>query len=215
MKKGAKLPMNTAVAPNDNVHKCIKTAKLKNNESISGVRGRIGYVEQAIKSGDYKNIGYDIKEYRTEHTGCSCLDLYTNLLYVKYRHIFKAHPSKIYNAQNILKVINGDKFWRQCYFFNAKQLIHQAELQLAELMDRETLEDSVIISAYDKINKYEIEKSKLKLEQEKLELLKNGNATTKPNYDGVSQDTLNTIDAILSDINSTDDTDGDSNEAVQ
>lgn len=176
-----KLSLKTAVTPNDNVYTSKKAEKLKNGDNIKGTRGRMGYVEKAIKYGDYKNIGYDIKEYRSEHPGCSCLELYTNLLYVKYKHIFGLHPKKIYNGQNILKVINADDFWRKCYFFNNRQLIHQAELQLAELLDKDNLEDTVIISAYDKINKYEIEKSKLKLEQEKLELMKNNDAAD--NYD--------------------------------
>lgn len=113
-----KLSLNTAVTPNDNVYTSKKAEKLKNGDNIKGTRGRMGYVEKAIKYGDYKNIGYDIKEYRSEHPGCSCLELYTNLLYVKYKHIFGLPPKKIYNGQNILKVINADDFWRKCYFFN-------------------------------------------------------------------------------------------------
>lgn len=176
-KNDTKLSLNTAITPNSNVYTSRKANRLKNGENIKGTRGRIGYVEKAILYGDYKNIGYDIKEYRSEHVGCSCLELYTNLLHAKYGHIFKASPDSIYNAQNILKVINADEFWRKCYFFNGKQLIHQAELQLADLLDKNNLEDTVILSAYDKINKYEIEKSKIKLEHEKIELLKNSDIT--------------------------------------
>lgn len=188
-----------AVTPNENVYTSKKAEMLKNGETVSQ-KGKKSYVQKAIETGVYKQIGYDIKEYREQNEDCSCLQLYTDVLHKKYPHIFYLSPEKVYNAQNILKVINADKFWCSCYFFNKRKLMHQVELQLSELLDQEDLEDSTILSAYDKINKYKIEKAKLRLEEQKMELIKQSTVSIKK--DASSIETNKTLNEIADALNS-------------
>lgn len=168
MSKGIARDKKLAVTPPESARKCSRAEQLKNTGTVDDHKqGRRGYVEQAIKQGVYKSIGAFILSERRKNKDLRYREIYP-MLHERFPTVFKAawmHES------NVSKMINGDKFWSAAWFFNREELLAEAELNVKEILDTET-DSKTLLIAYDKLNKYDIERTKLDIEKQKLELLK-------------------------------------------
>lgn len=153
--KKAKRNGSLAVVPPSAVYTS-KKAELVNNgldpfdESLKN--GKPSYAHQSQKSGDYRTIGAVIKEYREKNRDCTYEEMYA-VLHKRFPWIFEKETMV---SGNVSKIINGDPLWRDCYFANRSEMIALAEIRIKEILKKDNTEDNIIISAYDKLMKYEL-----------------------------------------------------------
>lgn len=143
-------------------------------------RGRDSYSYKAQQAGDYRKVGAVIKKYREEHPDSSYVEVW-GVLHDRFPWIFEKTKEEVYSG-NVAKMINNDNLWRNCYFVNKNELITLAEIRIAEILDRDDVDDKVVISAYDKLKKYELIEKELNQS--------NNNVIT------ISGETLETINEI-------------------
>ena len=177
---------NLAVAPRAVVKESKKVEAVNNgadpfDESLK--HGKNGYAFKAQQAGDYRKVGAVIKKYRQENPDSTYLDVY-EVLHNRFPWIFEKTREEIKYGGNVSTFINNDTLWRNCYFINSGELIALAEIRIAEILDKDDVEDNIVISAYDKLKKYEL--AERQLEQ--------GDNTS------VSEETHNTFNQILSGI---------------
>lgn len=178
MHKGITRDKKLAVTPPESARKSSRAEQLKNTGIVDDHKqGRRGYVELAIKQGVYKSIGAFILSERHKNKDLTYKAIYP-LLHERFPNIF---TKSWMHESNVSKMINGDKFWSAAWFFNREELLCEAELNVKEILDTET-DSKTLLIAYDKINKYDIERTKLDIEKQKLELLKQ-NSTLNNNDD--------------------------------
>ena len=162
---GGKRNGNLAVSPNKNARQSKKTKALTsgkaNMDDIKHMRGIQSYSTKAISMGIYEDIAYSIQMYREENPESSYVEVYRNVLNAKYPQLFRAHPDKVFSG-NISKIIQGDDMWRKAYFVSTSKLVSKALLKIGDMLDKKDLDDSVLISTYDKLKKYELAERQLK-----------------------------------------------------
>ena len=153
---------NIAVTPRE-VRRESKKAEAVNSgvdpfdESLK--HGKNGYAFKAMQSGDYRTVGAVIKQFRQENPDSTYVQVY-DALHKRFPWIFEREAKDMYSG-NISEFINKDKLWRSCYFINKAELIALAEIRISEILNDESTEDKVVISAYDKLKKYELAEKQL------------------------------------------------------
>lgn len=152
--------------------------------------GKNGYAFKSQQAGDYRKVGAVIKKFRQENPDSTYLEVY-EALHNRFPWIFDRETKDMYSG-NVAKIIKDDPLWRNCYFINQAELIALAEVRLAEILDNEATEDKVIISAYDKLKKYELIEKQLEL----------GNSTDTNICSAETVKTLSEIEAGLKEFNS-------------
>lgn len=160
-----------AVAPRNAIHENKKSEAVNNGTDPfdkSLKTGRKGYALKAQQAGDYRKVGAVIKNYRKENPDSTFKQVYA-VLQKRFPWIFEHEEME---SSNISSFINNDPLWRNCYFLNSTELMTLAEIRLAEVLEKDDLEDKVIISAYDKLKKYE-------LAEKQLENMTNGDNNTE------------------------------------
>lgn len=148
-----------ALSPNKNARQSKKTNALTSGKAsmddIKKSRGILSYSTKAINMGIYEDIAYSIQMYREINPDSSYVDVYKNVLYEKYSTLFTTPPDRVYSG-NISKIINGDCLWQKAYFSSTSKLVSKALLKIGDMLDKDDLDDSVLVNAFDKLKKYEI-----------------------------------------------------------
>ena len=124
-------------------------------DDIKKSRGIQSYSTKAIDMGIYEDIAYSIQMYREMNPDSSYVDVYKNVLYEKYSTLFTTPPDRVYSG-NISKIINGDCLWQKAYFSSTSKLVSKALLKIGDMLDKDDLDDSVLVNTFDKLKKYEI-----------------------------------------------------------
>ena len=162
---GGKRNGNLAVSPNKNARQSKKTKALTsgkaNMDDIKHMRGIQSYSTKAISMGIYEDIAYSIQMYREENPESSYVEVYRNVLNAKYPQLFKTPPDKVYSG-NVSKIIQGDDLWRKAYFVSTPKLVSKALLKISDMLDKNDLDDAVLVNTFDKLKKYELVERQLK-----------------------------------------------------
>lgn len=148
---------NLAVTPAGIINENKKAEAVNNGMDINDKSleaGRDGYAFKAQQSGDYRKIGAVIKKYRSQYPDSSFLDVY-EVLHSRFPWIFEKERKDVYSG-NVAKFIKNDRLWRNCYFANKDELVTLAEVRITEILEKDNIDDKTVISAYDKLKKYEL-----------------------------------------------------------
>lgn len=121
--------------------------------------GRKGYAEKCKGAGLFFQVCACIRKFRILNPDSSALDLYKEL-HVKYPTIFDIEPDKMYGS-NFLKMIQAEPGFCKAYYSNGVDLVSLAEYRIQLILDDENTDDKNIISAYDKLKKYELAEKQL------------------------------------------------------
>lgn len=125
--------------------------------------GRKSYVQKAKEQGLYFLIKAQIRKYRIANKDSSYADLY-KYIQPMFPTVFDDEDM---NAGNFKKKIEQDEGWSNAFYCCQTELIDLANDRMYELLSKDDLDDDKVLSAYDKINKYnsiESEKDRLELE---------------------------------------------------
>ena len=155
-----------AISPNVNAGTSKKTKALQENKDTKHIRGVDSYSAKAIKLGIYEDIAYNVLIYREKNPDSTYVDVYRDVLYKKYPNLFKTSPDKVYGG-NISKFINSNELWRKAYFASTPKLVSKALLKIDKMLDKDDLDDSVLVNTYDKLKKYEIAEKELQSNTDK------------------------------------------------
>lgn len=128
------------------------------NSILKNVPGRHSYAEKAREQGLYIATCAAIRKFRVENRDSTYKEVGEYLVKM-FPTIFK--PFKY--ASNVSKTINSDIGWTRAYFSSGLNLVELAEQRMYEVLEKEDIDDSIKINAYDKINKYEQYKKELEL----------------------------------------------------
>ena len=165
-KSNGKRNARLAISPNVNAGTSKKTKALQENKDVKHIRGVDSYSTKAIRLGIYEDIAYSIQMYREKNPDSTYVDVYRDVLYKKYPSLFKTSPDKVYGG-NISKFINGAELWRKAYFASTPKLVSKALLKIDKMLDKDDLDDSVLVNTYDKLKKYEIAEKELQSNTDK------------------------------------------------
>ena len=155
-----------AISPNINAGTNKKAKALQENKNTNHIRGVDGYSAKAIKLGIYEGIAYSIQMYREKNPDSTYISVYRDVLNKKYPSLFKTPPDKVYGG-NISKFINSNDLWRKAYFASTPKLVSKALLKIDKMLDKDDLDDSVLVNTYDKLKKYEIAEKELQSNMDK------------------------------------------------
>ncbi len=125
--------------------------------------GRKSYVQKAKEQGLYFLIKAQIRKYRIANKDSSYADLY-KYIQPMFPTVFDDEDM---NAGNFKKKIEQDEGWSNAFYCCQTELIDLANDRMYELLSKDSLDDDKVLSAYDKVNKYnnkESEKDRLELE---------------------------------------------------
>ena len=146
---------------------------------VNKMVGRKSYAEKAKMQGLYLAITSRIRQFRQKGGRDCTFDQLGKMLNEEFPTVFD-HPFTY--PQNLSKAIAASKEWSNAYYGGDLTLIQLAEERMYGLLQKEDLDDNIIVSAYDKVFKYEF--AKKELEQEK---------TTEISFSEETSQTLNNI----------------------
>lgn len=177
-KSKSNVDLKYAVQPNQlntsmSVVKGVKAQKFDAGEELVSTNnvGRDSYVVIAKKQGLYYLIKASIREFKSKNKDTGFKDLYEYLqpLFPSVFTDVNMHPG------NFKKKIEQDIGWTNAYYCSQVELTTLAKDRLYEVLSRETVEDKVIISAYDKVMKYSLaEKELIKQGHDKYSMIEFG-----------------------------------------
>lgn len=125
--------------------------------------GRKSYVQKAKEQGLYFLIKAQIRKFRVANKDSSYADLY-KYIQPMFPTVFDDEDM---NAGNFKKKIEQDEGWSNAFYCCQTELIDLAKDRMYEVLSKDGLDDDKVLSAYDKVMKYngtESEKDKLELE---------------------------------------------------
>ena len=144
---------NLAVVPNENVYKSKRLDAIrKGADSYEKAKGRTSYSVKAVQAGVFHKVAGAILSYKKENPTASYMDLYNDVLHERFGYIFD--EEEMYSG-NVSKIVNSVQEWSDAWFFNQSELVGLAESRLYQLLGKDDIDDKTVISAYDKIKKYE------------------------------------------------------------
>ena len=144
---------NLAVVPNENVYKSKRLDAIrKGADPYEKAKGRTSYSVKAVQAGVFHKVAGAILSYRKENPTASYMDLYNDVLHERFGYIFD--EEEMYSG-NVSKIVNSVQEWSDAWFFNQSELVGLAESRLYQLLGKDDIDDKTVISAYDKIKKYE------------------------------------------------------------
>lgn len=144
---------NLAVVPNENVYKSKRLDAIrKGADPYEKAKGRTSYSVKAVQAGVFHKVAGAILSYKKENPTASYMDLYNDVLHERFGYIFD--EEEMYSG-NISKIVNSVQEWSDAWFFNQSELVGLAESRLYQLLGKDDIDDKTVISAYDKIKKYE------------------------------------------------------------
>ena len=105
-----------------------------------------------------------IASYRESHPDCSPMDVYRDIMFNYFSYIYKISPDKM-PSSNIKKMIDSDADLREAFYtLRGLDLRELADYQMKRVLSKDNLDENITISAYDKINKYDIIRQKMLLD---------------------------------------------------
>lgn len=144
---------NLAVVPNENVYKSKRLDAIrKGADPYEKAKGRTSYSVKAVQAGVFHKVAGAILSYKKENPTASYMDLYNDVLHERFGYIFD--EEEMYSG-NVSKIVNSVQEWSDAWFFNQSELVGLAESRLYQLLGKDDIDDKTVISAYDKIKKYE------------------------------------------------------------
>lgn len=144
---------NLAVVPNENVYKSKRLDAIrKGADPYEKAKGRTSYSVKAVQAGVFHRVAGAILSYKKENPTASYMDLYNDVLHERFGYIFD--EEEMYSG-NVSKIVNSVQEWSDAWFFNQSELVGLAESRLYQLLGKDDIDDKTVISAYDKIKKYE------------------------------------------------------------
>lgn len=144
---------NLAVVPNENVYKSKRLDAIrKGADPYEKAKGRTSYSVKAVQAGVFHKVAGAILSYKKENPTASYMDLYNDVLHERFGYIFD--EEEMYSG-NVSKIVNSVQEWSDAWFFNQSELVGLAESRLYQLLGKNDIDDKTVISAYDKIKKYE------------------------------------------------------------
>lgn len=144
---------NLAVVPNENVYKSKRLDAIrKGADPYEKAKGRTSYSVKAVQAGVFHKVAGAILSYKKENPTASYMDLYNDVLHERFGYIFD--EEEMYSG-NVSKIVNSVQEWSDAWFFNQYELVGLAESRLYQLLGKDDIDDKTVISAYDKIKKYE------------------------------------------------------------
>ena len=142
-----------AVVPNENVYKSKRLDAIrKGADPYEKAKGRTSYSVKAVQAGVFHKVAGAILSYKKENPTASYMDLYNDVLHERFGYIFD--EEEMYSG-NVSKIVNSVQEWSDAWFFNQSELVGLAESRLYQLLGKDDIDDKTVISAYDKIKKYE------------------------------------------------------------
>jgi hypothetical protein len=161
------IDMRKVFEPNPNTiknRKNVRAKKFENGEDMSKVKGRKSYSEKIRESGQLKQLCAMITSYRESNPDCSPMDVYRDIMFKYFPYIYTISPDKMY-VGNVKKMIDSDQELREAYYtLRGLDLRALADYQMKRVLSKDNLDDNTIISAYDKVNKYDIIRQKMLLD---------------------------------------------------
>lgn len=161
------IDMRKVFEPNPNTvknRKNVRAKKFENGEDMSKVKGKKSYSEKIRESGQLIQLCAMITNYRASHPDCSSMDVYRDIMFKYFPYIYAIPPDKMY-ASNVKKMIDSDKELREAYYtLRGLDLRTLADYQMKRVLSKDNLDENIAISAYDKINKYDIVRQKMLLD---------------------------------------------------
>ena len=140
-------------------------------EELKHKAGRKSYVFKAKDQGLYDLITFNIEKFRIDHPDSTFKELFEYI-----QPLFPTIFPVDMNTGNFGTHIQQDKGWCEAYFSASLKTLDLAEIRIREKLRDENTDAKTIVNAYDKINRYELERLKLKLDSDKeqyeLEMLK-------------------------------------------
>lgn len=144
---------NLAVVPNENVYKSKRLDAIrKGADPYEKAKGRTSYSVKAVQAGVFHKVAGAILSYKKENPTASYMDLYNDVLHERFGYIFD--EEEMYSG-NVSKIVNSVQEWSDAWFFNQSEVVGLAESRLYQLLGKDDIDDKTVISAYDKIKKYE------------------------------------------------------------
>ena len=144
---------NLAVVPNENVYKSKRLDAIrKGADPYEKAKGRTSYSVKAVQAGVFHKVAGAILSYKKENPTASYMELYNDVLHERFGYIFD--EEEMYSG-NVSKIVNSVQEWSDAWFFNQSELVGLAESRLYQLLGKDDIDDKTVISAYDKIKKYE------------------------------------------------------------
>lgn len=144
---------NLAVVPNENVYKSKRLDAIrKGADPYEKAKGRTSYSVKAVQAGVFHKVAGAILSYKKENPTASYMDLYNDVLHERFGYIFD--EEEMYSG-NVSKIVNSVQEWSDAWFFNQSEIVGLAESRLYQLLGKDDIDDRTVISAYDKIKKYE------------------------------------------------------------
>lgn len=145
---------NLAVVPNENVYKSKRLDAIrKGADPYEKAKGRTSYSVKAVQAGVFHKVAGAILSYKKENPTASYMELYNDVLHERFGYIFD--EEEMYSG-NVSKIVNSVQEWSDAWFFNQSELVGLAESRLYQLLGKDDIDDKTVISAYDKIKKYEV-----------------------------------------------------------
>ena len=161
------IDMRKVFEPNPNTiknRKNVRAKKFENGDDMSKVKGKKSYSEKIRESGQLIQLCAMITSYRASHPDCSSMDVYRDIMFKYFSYIYTIPPDKMY-ASNVKKMIDSDKELREAYYtLRGLDLRALADYQMKRVLSKDSLDENIVISAYDKINKYDIVRQKTLLD---------------------------------------------------
>lgn len=153
------------VSPPNSVRKSKKSEQVDNGVPIDNANlkhGRPGFAIRAKQMGIHRNVAVVIQAYRDKNPDSTYADVYI-VLHERFPNLFSKPLEKMY-AGNISKIIHSDTLWSKAYFCNSEELIANAKLRILDLLNNDKTEGSVVLSAYDKLEKWDIARKQMQSE---------------------------------------------------
>lgn len=155
---------NLSVVPAKSAKTSLKSQLLDDKnipiEQVKSMCGRDSYTAKAKMQGLYIAITASIRKFRQENRD-SGFDALRNHLLENFPTVFEGISQY---AGNLGKIISADPQWSNAYYNNLS-LIELAEQRMSEVLNKEDIEDSLKVSAYEKVWKYELAKRQIENDQ--------------------------------------------------
>lgn len=119
--------------------------------------GRKSYVQKAKEQGLYFLIKAQIRKYRIANKDSSYADLY-KYIQPMFPTVFDDEDM---NAGNFKKKIEQDEGWSNAFYCCQTELIDLAKDRMYDILSSEKTDDKTIVTAYDKVMKYDLANKQL------------------------------------------------------
>lgn len=166
-----------AIAPNPVTKQTIRSGavdKAGDYEGGAHMVGRLSYAMKCKQQGCFVQTCVDIRNYRTAHPNSTFLNLWRDVLHKNYPYIFEKDVTEVYSG-NVQRIIDGEDEWRKAYYSPAGDLVGMAKYRIERILEKDDVDDTTVIKAYDTLMKYDIAKddTKIAFSEETNETLNN------------------------------------------